>query len=84
MAWLARIALQTTVTMALVVLLQHYFRIGMLPVVELVSMTLIAEGLGYMSKVRWFLLGAPHKERTDPPIPRCFSPPTAVTQKGTS
>lgn len=84
LVWLARIAVQTTVTMGLIGLLQTYFRIGMLPVVELVSMTLIAEGLGYMSKVRWFLWGPAPNEPTHTALPHDFSPPTAVTQKGAS
>ena len=54
MNWLARIAIQTTVTMFCVVWLQKYFSIGMLPVVELVGMTILAEMFGYASKVEKF------------------------------
>lgn len=53
--WLARIAIQTAVTMLCVVLLQKYFSIGMLPVVELVGMTILAEMFGYASTVEKFL-----------------------------
>lgn len=83
LVWLARIAVQTTVTMGLIGLLQTYFRIGMLPVVELVSMTLIAEGLGYMSEVRWFLWGSAPHAPTHAALPPDFSPVSAVTPKGT-
>lgn len=53
--WLARIAIQTTITMLCVVWLQKWFSIGMLPVVELVGMTILAEMFGYASKVEKFL-----------------------------
>ncbi|MGZ9909815.1 hypothetical protein ACXYS1_27390, partial [Escherichia coli] len=46
--WLVRMTLQTIAAMTLIALLQSFFRIGMLPVVELVTMTLLAEGIGYM------------------------------------
>lgn len=52
--WLARIGIQTTITMFCVVWLQKYFSIGMLPVVELVGMTILAEMFGYASKVESF------------------------------
>ena len=55
--WLARITLQTIAAMTLIALLQSFFRIGMLPVVELVTMTLLAEGIGYMARLRWLLHG---------------------------
>lgn len=57
LGWLARLTLQAIAAMALITLLQSYFRIGMLPVVELVTMTLFAEGLNYMAKLRWLLHG---------------------------
>lgn len=57
LAWLARLTLQTIVAVTLIALLQHYFRIGMLPVVELVGMTLLAEDLSYMRKLRLFIFG---------------------------
>lgn len=52
LAWLARLALQTVAAMVLIGWLQAHFRIGMLPVIELVGMTLLAEGLGYMKKIQ--------------------------------
>ena len=52
--WLARIAIQTSVTMLCVVWLQKHFSIGMLPVVELVGMTILAEMFGYANKVEAF------------------------------
>lgn len=55
--WLLRISIQTVAAVFLIAILQAWFRIGMLPVVELVSMTLIAEGLGYMGKIRWIFFG---------------------------
>ena len=58
--WLLRISIQTVAAMYLIAVLQAWFRIGMLPVVELVSMTLIAEGLGYMGKIRWIFFGPSH------------------------
>jgi hypothetical protein len=54
---LARLTLQAIVAMTLISLLQSYFRIGMLPVMELVTMTLIAEGFNYMDKLRWLFHG---------------------------
>ena len=39
---------------------------GMLPVVELVGMTLVAEGLGYMSRVRWLISGPRENQLCQP------------------
>lgn len=55
--WLARTAAQTVLAMILIVLLQMWFRIGMLPVIELVGMTILAEGLNYTEKLRTFFMG---------------------------
>ena len=55
LAWLARLSLQSIAAMVLIGLLQARFRIGMLPVVELVGMTLLAEGLGYLKKIQTLL-----------------------------
>lgn len=52
--WLVRIAIQTSITMLCIVWLQKYFSIGMLPVIELVGMTILAEMFGYASKVEAF------------------------------
>ena len=59
--WLTRITLQTIAAMTLITLLQSIFRIGMLPVVELVTMTLVAEGIDFMAKLRWLLDGDTEK-----------------------
>lgn len=55
--WLMRIWLQIAVSLLFIGVLQTWFRIGMLPVVELVGMTLLAEGLDYMDKIRSFIAG---------------------------
>lgn len=57
LAWATRMTLQSVTAIVLIVLLQYCFRIGMLPVVELVGMTLVAEGFGYMKKLRLFIYG---------------------------
>ncbi len=56
-AWVLRICLQSVVAILLISLLQEGFRIGMLPVVELVGMTLVAEGLGYINRIKWLITG---------------------------
>ena len=63
LVWLLQLALKTVVALVFIGLLQTWFRIGMLPVVELVTMTLVAEGLDYMDKIRSFIVGdsARHK-----------------------
>lgn len=53
--WLLQLTLQTAMAMVVIAALQYWFRIGMLPVVELVSMTLVAEGLGIMEKIATFI-----------------------------
>lgn len=55
--WVLRISLQSFIAVLLISVLQFFFRIGMLPVVELVGMTLVAEGLGYLSRIKWLLSG---------------------------
>lgn len=57
LAWISAITLKAIAAMALIAGFQHFSRIGMLPVVELVGMTLVAEGLGYLAHLRWLLLG---------------------------
>ena len=73
LGWLARITLQTIAAMTLITLLQSFFRIGMLPVVELVTMTLFAEGISYMTKLRWLLHGdigkSDAQDAAEPPFP---------------
>ena len=53
--WLLRMAVQASISMGTIVLLQRFFTIGMLPVVELIGMTILAEGLDYMGKIQKFL-----------------------------
>lgn len=49
-----RIASQIAATMFTIVVLQHYSSIGMLPVIELIGMTLLAEMFDYMNTLkRW-------------------------------
>lgn len=55
LGWAFRLTLQTIAAMILIALLQNVFRIGMLPVAELVGMTLVAEGLGLARVLRDFL-----------------------------
>lgn len=57
LAWFVRVVLQTVVAISLIALLQRWFRIGMLPVSELVAMTLAAEAFGHVEKIRTFLIG---------------------------
>jgi CHASE2 domain-containing sensor protein len=59
--WAVRITLQSIAAILLIALLQKWSRIGMLPVVELVGMTLLAEGLGYMAKIKWLVSGSSDK-----------------------
>jgi CHASE2 domain-containing sensor protein len=60
--WVLRMSLQSIIAIILISVLQTWFRIGMLPVVELVGMTLVAEGLGYMSRIRWLISGPPENK----------------------
>lgn len=80
LGWLARISIQTVAVMLLIGLLQNHFRVGMLPVVELVSMTLLAEGLGYMKKIKFILFG--DKEQSEKICNR-LSQSTLSHKKGT-
>lgn len=61
--WLLRLFLQATAAMLLIAFMQWKFRVGMLPVVELVGMTILAEGLSYADKVRVFFFGKPPLEK---------------------
>lgn len=51
-AWLLGLALQYIFAAVVVGFIQHKTRIGMLPLVELVMMTLTAEALGHVRKIR--------------------------------
>lgn len=53
--WAVRMAVQASISMGTIVILQRFFTIGMLPVVELIGMTILAEGLDYMGKIQKFL-----------------------------
>ena len=64
LAWFVQIWLQIAVSLLFIGVLQAYFRIGMLPVVELVGMTLVAEGMDYMNKIRCFLSGESNSSET--------------------
>lgn len=54
-SWAIRMSIQASISMGTIVVLQRYFTIGMLPVVELIGMTILAEGLDYMGKIQKFL-----------------------------
>ena len=57
LAWAARLTLQFISAALLIALLQTVFRAGMLPVVELIGMTLFAEAVDYLARLRWYVLG---------------------------
>lgn len=57
LAWAARLTLQFVSAAVLIALLQNAFRAGMLPVVELIGMTLLAEAVDYLARLRWYFLG---------------------------
>lgn len=67
--WLGSLWLKYVAAMFVIGLLQWQFRLGMLPVVELVTMTLVAEGLGYMNYLRKFFLGEEDEDKTSDPCP---------------
>ncbi|MBV6273849.1 CHASE2 domain-containing protein [Alcaligenaceae bacterium CGII-47] len=66
--WALRLSFQIIAAMLLIVVLQKFFRIGMLPVVDLIGMTVLAEGLGYQDKIRTFfaLDHATSRDRSEP------------------
>ncbi|WP_159051721.1 CHASE2 domain-containing protein [Thauera aromatica] len=69
LAWLLKRMAQTAAALLLVAYLQSEFRIGMLPVVELVTMTLVAEGLDAMARIRRFISGEDDKPASTPASP---------------
>ena len=73
LTWLLKMTLKTIAAMALISVLQTLFRIGMLPVVELVTMTLLAEGFNYMKK-----LGALMPDDTKPAADTARTPTAPV------
>ena len=62
LTWLLRMALNIVAAMVVISILQTLFRIGMLPVVELVTMTLLAEGSNKIKE-----LGALMSDEPKPP-----------------
>ena len=67
LGWLLSLSFKTIAAMLMIVVLQRFWRIGMLPVVELVSMTLVAEALGLLDKLRDALVvsdGEPPAEKS--------------------
>lgn len=54
-AWAGRVWLQLLIALGMILLIQAWFRIGMIPLVELIGMTLLAEGLGFLTAIRRFL-----------------------------
>lgn len=82
LVWILRLTLQSAAAMAMIAVLQHFFRIGMLPVVELIGMTLLAEGFGYMTKLRIFLFG--EEMRYPREIPAQIDGSMLSTPKGSS
>ncbi|WP_187395187.1 CHASE2 domain-containing protein [Pigmentiphaga aceris] len=54
-AWMLRLSIQAGLALLLISALQMCFRIGMLPVVELLGMTLFIEAFDYLKKIRLFL-----------------------------
>lgn len=57
LSWLVRIGSQAVAAFTMLAFLQYFFRIGMLPVAELIGMTLVAEGLGAMKRISEVILG---------------------------
>lgn len=67
LAWIVRLSMQFVSAALLIALLQIVFRAGMLPVVELIGMTLFAEAVEYLAHLRRYFLG---KEAPAPGAPR--------------
>lgn len=61
--WLLERIVQGAVAVVLIAQLQSVFRIGMLPVVELVAMALVVEGLDVLGRLKRFITG-----EDDPPV----------------
>ena len=55
-AWVAKLMLVTIGAVLIIALLQKCFRIGMLPVVELATMTIAAEALDHLEKIKAFII----------------------------
>lgn len=63
LAWAGRLTLQFVSAALFIALLQKVFRAGMLPVVELIGMTLFAEAVDYLERLRWYVFGKEAAER---------------------
>ena len=61
--WLLGRVAQGAVAIVLIAQLQSVFRIGMLPVVELVAMALVVEGLNVLGRLKRLITG-----EDDPPV----------------
>lgn len=57
LGWALRLTLQFVSAALLIAGLQIVFRAGMLPVVELIGMTLFVEAVDYLARLRWYALG---------------------------
>lgn len=57
LGWALRLTLQFVSAALLIAGLQMVFRAGMLPVVELIGMTLFVEAVDYLGRLRWYALG---------------------------
>lgn len=84
LAWAARLTVQFGSAAGLIALLQYFSRAGMLPIVELIGMTLFAEAVGYLAKLRWYALGkeeaAPQPEPQTQPEPASDSRPDSEAE----
>ncbi|WP_322998873.1 CHASE2 domain-containing protein [Castellaniella sp.] len=78
--WALRVWVQLIIATAMIILLQHYFRIGSLPVIELIGMTLLAEGFNYLDKLRRYL----GTRISQQPAGGRSTPATSTIQKETS
>lgn len=54
--WAAKLTLVTIGAVLIIAFLQKFFRIGMLPVVELATMTIAAEALDHLEKIKAFIV----------------------------
>lgn len=59
LGWVVRILLQAAIAAVMIRMLQEHYRIGMLPIAELVGMTLVAEGLQHVHRFAGMLRGDP-------------------------
>ncbi|MFC5512797.1 CHASE2 domain-containing protein [Massilia jejuensis] len=79
LAWATRLTLQFVSAALLIALLQTVFRAGMLPVVELIGMTLFAEAVDYLARLRWYVLGKETLESEVTPDPEARPIPVTTT-----